>query len=40
MKGGEDLIREEEGGEVMTGEDLLAEEIMQVNTAGKVGVRN
>ena len=39
MKGGEDLTREEEGGEVMTGEDLLAEEIMQVNTAGKVVVR-
>ena len=39
MKGGEDLTREEEDKEVVTGEDLLAEEIMQVNTAGKVVVR-
>ena len=34
MKDGEDLNREEEDKEVVTGEDLLAEEIMQVNTAG------
>ena len=39
-KGGEDLTQEEEGKEVGTREELMGEEILQVNTAGKEVVRD